>query len=555
MQDPETAIDEARQRSRTPPAEPDSQSSPARRLGFKIRLLAILAAVAVLLLARTFRQPQGPRPDIILLTVDTLRTDRLGAYGHQAARTPNIDRLARRGMMFTQATTPFPRTTPALASLLSGLWPQHHGSREVSRAVGDVPLMPELLRPLGYLTLGVCANGSVSRRTNFDRGFDHFLDDKDIKIRDATNVTRQALELLRHSTPDQPLFLWVHYIDPHFPYRVHEGWLAADSGPCLELTASVQGEKPKVGHVTSDRDGKSSRARDSCLELYDGEVAHVDEQLGELLAGLRSLRPLSRELIIFTADHGENFGEDGLFFQHGPNVHDASLRVPLLISGPGIAEGVDDGVARLEDILPTLLDLLAEPARRWPRMDGKRLSRRLGGLGWAASKDDRVALAESGSALLLHSFRYVHSGRTSGRHCINGPRFSLCGEQGAPGALFDHQADPDLLHDLSAQFPEEKKRLEKAREIWPPEQPRERTVRTLHYKLVERPRLRGGYRRYLYDLEADPLAEHDISAANPDIVARLEKELVPWTAELPPVGVAPRSTEQLETLRALGYVD
>lgn len=499
---------------------------------------------------------------MILITVDTLRADRLGAYGYSAAKTPTIDRLAAEGALFEQATTPLPRTTPGLASLLSGLEPHRHGSREVGQpAKKELEDLTTVLGKLGYWSLGLSANGAAGPRQRVGRGFDAFVEARDLSTTVAETVTLRALEEIEAHPADRPLFLWVHYVDPHFPYAPPREWgQVPETRECRDLMRFMHEERENAGWIFSDHEGRSSRALEACSRLYDAEIAYTDFHIGRLLDGLRDRGLLEGSLVIFTADHGENLGEDGLFYQHGPNVHDASLLVPLIVRGPGISSRRDDGVAGLTDVAPTVLDLLGVPEEQWPDFDGESLAPRLRSGGWTRWRADRrardrVLAGESGSALLLHSYRYLHSGRVSRRVCLNGPRYSLCNRQGEEPGLFDHEADPHLTEDLSEEKPEEKQRLLAAREIWPPEQARERTVRTPRFKLVERPRLRGGYRAYLYDLENDPGAEIDASGRFPEEKARLQLALDEFTATLPEVGRIERSEEQLETLRALGYID
>ena len=501
-------------------------------------------------------------PHVILITVDTLRADRLGAYGHGAANTPTIDRLAAEGALFEQATTPLPRTTPGLASLLSGLEPHRHGSREVGQpAKKELEDLTTILAERGYWSLGLSANGAAGPRQRVGRGFDAFVEAGDLPTTVAETVTLRALEELESHPADRPLFLWVHYVDPHFPYAPPRDWAQIpETQECRDLMSFMHAERENAGWIFSDFEGRSSRALEACGRLYDSEIAYTDFHIGRLLDGLRDRGLLEGSLVIFTADHGENLGEDGLFYQHGPNVHDASLQVPLIVRGPGIPNRRDPGVASLLDVAPTVLALVGIPEEQWPDFDGESLAPRLRSGAWTRWRADRRARArviagESGSALLLHSYRYLHSGRVSRRVCLNGPRYSLCNHQGEEPGLFDHEADPHLTRDLSEEKPEEKRRLLAAREIWPPEQARERTVRTPRFKLVERPRLRGGYRAYLYDLENDPGAVIDVSGRFPEEKARLQKALDEFTATLPEVGVIERSKEQLETLRALGYID
>jgi hypothetical protein len=166
-----------------------------------------------------------------------------------------------------------------------------------------------------------------------------------------------------------------------------------------------------------------------------------------------------------------------------------------------------------------------------------------------------VALSESGSALHWESRRVIFSGRARGRHCFNGPRFALCRTPGEAPGLFDVQTDPARRVDVSDLHPETKRVLLEASQSWRPEEPRRRAARTASFKLVEHPRLSGGHRRELYDLAADPDETRDVSAAHPKVAARLATALEDWTATLPPVRTPERTEQQLEALRALGYID
>ena len=513
-----------------------------------------IIVVGVCLVVSYVAFPRFPtNPDIILVTVDTLRADHLGCYGYKIAQTPNIDRLAERGTVFFHATTPLPRTTPALASLLTGLWPHHHDSREVGQSISSVPLLSEILKRRGYITLGVSASSVASTKVGLDRGFDQFV----LEINgQAELITRQALDVFQKFSSEKPTFLWIHYKDPHSLYFPPSPWRDnADGKRCMELVQSVVDHHRWLsGHVFSDQQGIASHALDSCTEMYDAEIAYTDFHIGQLFAGLEQTLRFEEMLIIFTSDHGENLGEDALFYEHGPSLHDASVRVPLIIAGPGIAQQVDDQIVRLEDIMPTLLELLGEPRKNRPTMDGTDFSGRLSRWKLWRPDDNRVALVESGSSLHSHNFSYIHSGRADAFHCLNGKRFSLCGKPGEEPKLYDHVNDPFLKKDVSSEYPEAREHLLQARKFWRPEEVRERAVRTVRFKLVERPLLDGGYRQYLYDLEKDPEENKDVSSAYPNMLARLQTLLNQWSAELPAYEFPNRSPEELETLRSLGYI-
>jgi len=490
--------------------------------------------------------PEPRPPDLVVLSVDTLRWDRLGYAGHGAAHTPHLDALAARGRVFTMATTPLPRTTPALASLQTGLRPHRHGSQEVGDPMEAETTLATLLQARGWATHGVSAIRVAGPEQKLDRGFSTFSVLHDAR---ADAVTEAALAQARATRARDPLYLWVHYADPHFPYLPPEDApLAVDGGRCRALgERSASGAFKRIGLFT-DREGLATAVRSQCLALYDAEISVVDRAIGALLAGLRELdRP--DPLVVFTADHGENQGEDGLFFEHGPNVHDASMRIPLVMAGAGIPPGTDTGVARLEDLLPTALGWLGLGDQIPAALDGVDLSGRLrgeaGGPEWAVT--------ESGSPLHLGLHDYPVSGRRT-RYCYNGERFSWC-RLGRRTGLFDRQADPSLSTDVSAEHPERVAAFERATQTWQPEGARQRTVRGARWKLVARPMLSGGYQRSLYDTEADPLAIQDVSEAQPEMMERLGAVLDGWQGELGDPEITPRDEDDLELLRALGYVE
>ena len=493
--------------------------------------------------------------DVIIITVDTLRADHLGAYGYAAARTPNIDRLARSGVLFTQATTPMPRTTPALASLFTGLWPHHHGSREVTQPIGDRTTLAEVLKRRGYATRAVISNPQAGgQRVNLHRGYDDFIE-MDKKVREAEHITPKALEVVRQVPAGQPLFLWVHYWDPHFPYGPPESWSDQPKAEeCRRLQDDVHAQRVPRGFAFNDTDGVASRALQACTALYDADIAYTDHHIGLLLDGLRSMGRLDKALLVFAADPGENLGEEGLFFEHGPSLSDASLRIPLMLVGAGLPARTDAGVARLEDVMPTLLSLVGEPHERWPAMDGADLSPRLGTRTGQESVSETFAVAESGNDLYTESFQRLRSGHPQRTSCVNGPRFSLCKTRGQPRRLFDHVADPKLTIDLSDRYPEEKQQLLEAHRRWPLGEARERAVRTPRFKLVEDPQLEGGYRQRLYDLHADPQEQRNLAQEQPDVVAKLAAVLHAWATAVKAPGSWSPDEVDLESLRALGYV-
>jgi len=498
------------------------------------------------------------RPNIVLITADTLRADHLGAYGYTKARTPAIDGMFKIGVRFDRALTPFPRTTPALASLMTGLWPQHHGSREVSDPFTQGTTLAQVLVKNGYATYGVSANWVASRKQNMQQGFQGFISMKRMQTEDRGGfVTDRALKLSRRAPKDKPLFLWAHYMDPHFPYNPPKSFQGAPPGEsCKKIMRAISKKKLRLAVVQGNRARLGEKTVDDCTALYDAEISYMDSQIARLLQGLTADGRLENVILVFTSDHGEAFGDAGLYYEHGSTLHDAVLRVPLLITAPGAKPGADSEVMRLEDLMPTVLALADIPKGAWPSIDGVDQSWRVGRGKRPAKPEELVALAESGSALLLGTAVEPFEGQKAESNCVHGPRFSLCTRPKLGTGLYDRHQDPKLSKDVSKAHPQELAVLKAARERWPVGEARQRSAQRGHYKLVERPRLEGGYSRALYDLEADPAEKVDVSARYPKVVADLAVELMAWSASIPSHAPPPvRDEEQLEMLRALGYVD
>lgn len=500
--------------------------------------------------------PGRPR-DVVLITVDTLRADRIGAYGCEDCSTPTIDRLAADGVRFASALTPLPRTTPAVASLLTGLEPHHHGSREVGRSMRPLPTIASVLAEHGWATIGLSANPSASVSQGIAAGFDRFVRPVELGPRLAEQVTDRALELVAGIDADQPLFLWLLYVDPHQPYAPPSPWgERVDAKQCRALFASIQAGQYSEGEMFFDRGGISSSVVAECRALYDAEIAAADHQIGRLLDGLARAGRLDRALIVFTADHGENLGEQGVYYEHGPNLHEASLRVPLVITGPGIRPGVDLEIARLQDLAPTILEAVGIPTAARPPMDGVSLGPRLDEPVARPADDGPVAFAEGASPLFAGQTAGLFSGRRDGRHCFHEGDLALCGRPLQPFEVFDTESDPRLERAVAAPPADVLLRLETARRVWPPEEARERCARTARYKLVRRPAWDGTYTSALYDLLADPLERTDLSLERPAVAARLTGELEAWMAGLPSSRTAtPRTEAEIEILRSLGYLE
>jgi arylsulfatase A-like enzyme/Flp pilus assembly protein TadD len=293
------------------------------------------------------REPSPKNPSLLLVTLDTVRADRLGSYGYAAAETPGLDRLAGEGLRFARASSPAPLTLPAHASLLSGLLPPHHGLR--NNGAGSFPegtaTLATLLSGEGYRTGAFVGAFVLDRRFGLARGFEVYDDEVErapgaaVALeaeRPGRQVVDRALAWLGREDP-RPFFLWVHLYDAHAPYQ------------------------PTPEH----------RAR----HPYDGEIAAVDAAVGRLLAELDRRGLGESTVVAVAADHGEGLGEHGEA-THGLLLYESTLRVPLLVRVPGVRPRVVETPVSLVDLAPTLAGLLGRtfPSPPAGSLDGRDLS-------------------------------------------------------------------------------------------------------------------------------------------------------------------------------------
>lgn len=283
---------------------------------------------------------------MVVVVVDTLRQDRLGACGGRRGLTPNLDALAGEGTLYTEAWSHAPWTLPSTASLFTGLLPQHHGAGGDLvggfRAVReDAPLLAVQYADGGWRT-GIVANVDfLGPAFGLTRGFEHVdvLGSNDNHVpRDATRTTDAALRFVG-DCGDDPFFLVVHYFDAHAEYEPPQPWRGRYADPRdAQAGGAPMGTRAQVVARRFQGAPLDADTLSRMEKLYDGEVAYVDDQIGRLW---RSLPQTVRDTctLVVTADHGEEFGDHG-DWEHGHTHHPELLHVPLILRGPGIAPGV-----------------------------------------------------------------------------------------------------------------------------------------------------------------------------------------------------------------------
>ncbi|MCP4805852.1 MAG: sulfatase [Proteobacteria bacterium] len=314
------------------------------------------------LLACTSKLPTPPPPvqrDVVLVSIDTLRADHVGVYGYGRDTTPFLDELAAKGLVYTDARSPTSWTLPTHLTMLSGKLPLHHGVVDDKRKVpDDLPLLAERMQAAGFATVGVVTTFFVSQRFGFDRGFD-FWDDFDIHSKkrnqtetpDAEQAVNRVLKGVR-SHPDQPVFVFLHLYDVHYPYAAPGDWEERFDRKGTDDDLSYS----KYSAYLEDPVEPDQMAHQ--VAQYDEELAYVDSQLRRLHEAF--LEAGRDPLMVITADHGEEFGERGSW-GHAHTLNPEQLHVPLIISGPGVPVGRVTTRVGTQDIAPTLAALHGQP--------------------------------------------------------------------------------------------------------------------------------------------------------------------------------------------------
>ena len=376
--------------------------------------------------ARAPAPPRAEARNLVLITIDTLRADRLGCYGNRSVETPNLDRISREGAMATQASVHVPLTRPSHVSLFTGLLPAEHGIRDnVSPSLRpDVPTLADVLHASGFRSGAFVSSIVLSRQSGLGRGFDEYSDRFEADGDDARFLntiqkrgdvpTAEAVAWLEAQKGNR-FFAWLHLYDPHEPYEPPEPYRAR----------------------YADR-------------LYDGEVAWSDELVGRVDAALERLGRRADTLLVVTSDHGEGLEEHGEAV-HGFFVYETTLRVPLLFHGPGVTPGTRIlATARSIDLLPTLLDLLGVRAAAGQQLPGRSLAAVLAG---GPQPAETATYAESLTPRLHYGWSDLRALREGRWKYILAPRPELYDVRDDPGETRNLAgAQPSRAEGLRAQL-------------------------------------------------------------------------------------------------------
>lgn len=383
----------------------------------------------------------APPPNVLVISIDTLRRDHVSAYGYARRTTPRIDQLAADGVLYLDATSTSNWTLPAHMSLMTGLPPGlHRVEDDGNRLAGSVQTLAEAFSSAGYATAGVVSHVYLGAGFGFDRGFDLYRSKTDQR---AADVSDQAIAWLKDAG-SRPWFLFVHYFDPHWSYDAPQPF-ATRFGPADRRLGS---SRYLLKHLTAE-DPVPPAAIPQIQRLYDAEIAYADHHVGRLLDWLRERGQFDRTVVAVLSDHGEELGDHGSF-GHGTHMHGEVTRIPMLLRGPGIEARSSDDPVLLSDLPRTLLRLAGLPVAEQFRL------RAVDGM---AGQPDRVVVAEStrwgpkrfavrsSSQLLLTGARYSPVGfaLVNGRH-----KAVRLGTRVLPRALFDVRSDPAEQRNLAS---------------------------------------------------------------------------------------------------------
>ncbi len=310
-------------------------------------------------------RPVVARPNIILLTVDTLRADHVGLYGYVRDTMPTIETFAQSAVVFDTAVVPRGSTRASYSSMLTGLYPFHHGVRSSFIVLNDaLTTLPEVLKSSGYHTAGFVSNYlMVAELSGFDQGFDVYDDgvklnpDHEYVCERTADKTLQAILRWLEAGPPQPFLLFINFIDPHGPYE-----------PPQRLRRLYRDTRVQLLHrdqIPPYQLIKGELNLFEYIDRYDEEIRYTDETIGALITALRRRGLWDTSFVAFAADHGESFGEHRLYFDHYFGVWESTVHVPLAIRAPVSETGQETfhprrvgSLSSPMDLMPTILDYL-----------------------------------------------------------------------------------------------------------------------------------------------------------------------------------------------------
>ena len=419
---------------------------------------------------------KGRRPNVILLVLDSVRADHLSCYGHARPTSPHIDRVAEAGITYDRAYTASCWTLPSHASLFTGLYPSRHRTDFDTKALTEgIETCASFLSGQGYATASFSCNAFVSRHTDLARGFDVAADVEGLMgggpsfmgraVRAAHRTVRRTLQKDRGAerawrmarrwlsdTGDRPFFMFMNFMDCHLPYRLAPEHLLQFVDPAR------RGEVARVPmdpfgamagkHAYSPQDVEDLKA------MYDGALRYLDGMVGALDAHLAALGRKEDTLLIITSDHGESFGEHGLF-DHQYGLYEPLVRVPLVVRGPDLDAGRrEHGLAQLVDVFPSIARMLGRDGPVGDHSASDTLFTDPG-RDFAASE-----YLVPNVAAIQRRFPGTDTSRfESAIRSVRDDRYKCIVRRDGRTELYDLEGDPEELHNLYERDPERATRM------------------------------------------------------------------------------------------------
>lgn len=441
-----------------------------------------------------------PRPrHVIVISIDTLRADQLGAYGNTTVKTPAIDALAAESVRFAWDIAAVPSTLAGHTSMFTGNPPHTHGVPQNDHLVHpDNVMLAELLRDAGFDTAAFLGAMPLGSPSGFTQGFskvdERFTllrrqDRVEQTMRPADAVTDAVLGWLDAREPAAPMFLFVHYYDVHAPYRPPEPYRSMYHPTVPDEDAGSSNHIQRTRTMLRDHDPAAQAHEDSLVALYQGGVSWVDAQVGRLMDGLRTRGLLEDAVVILTSDHGEAFDAHEELWDHGETVYDDTVHVPLIVRLPGAwhAGSVAAGLVSSIDLFPSVLELVGVPG---PHVEGR---------SWLGQvRGDLLA-----------------TGRPN---------------------VFAEGSKPHIP-DGQPWFNDATQKLN----------------RTDTWAFIQTPRAKVSA---LYAVDVDPGQREDVTSAHPDVAEGLHRALTAWRVSAKPLPSEPTTDERVRAeLATLGYQD
>ncbi|MCP4641500.1 MAG: sulfatase-like hydrolase/transferase [bacterium] len=398
--------------------------------------LGILAAVGIAVAGFCIacgRSAPGSRPNVLIITIDTLRADHLGCYGYGPPTSPTIDALAADGALFTKAFAQRGLTWPSLASIMTSTYPITHGVRTNGvRFPGEIATVATALKEEGYACVALMANAVQQDWYGFDEV--QYVKDQDLCL-----ATWNRIDALH----EEPFLLWVHYIAPHIPYEPADEYLDRFDP---DYAGTYDGERDTLNGITKDQTDLTDEDLAHIVALYDGEIAWIDDQVRDTLKILDHYGIKDNTLIVFTSDHGEDLYQHNRYFDHLASVYDSVLHVPLFFHLPDRMPALRcETMIETIDIAPTILDIVGVDApgsfqgtSLIPLIDGRTLDLDLGPA--FAEWQDQIVTVRT------EARRYVHNPLEHHPRWLIGdtePRYPIAKEE-----LYDLKSDPAEARNL-----------------------------------------------------------------------------------------------------------